>query len=324
MAKISKDYIDNFGKVPTSPWLSGEQGHHTSTVVQGGARREEIQGPKDRTWSEPDTISPSRSMNTVVFQAKNGGNSVVVNDEGSDGDGYMLITHNTGTIVQIDQHGTVFIKSFGDTYNTTEGIHYQRSEGDTNTNVGGDWNVRVEQGGNHVYVAGDVNIECENYNLEVRGKATINAAEALELRGAKVSVEASVTDIDMAAAMNIRTTSVGGYTSIGSTGDIILSTKALLHQYADTEIRIGSAGPYIVNVDGKIDMLAGGNAWFDGSKVYLGENDGVADPAQPVNAQPPELKVPEARRPSVDSNDNVNMVNPTPGSISDRLGDDTE
>jgi len=333
MAKISKDYLDNFGKVPISPWLSGEQAHHTSTVVQGGAKRDKIEGPGERTWAEPDTISPSRSMNTVVFQAKNGGNSVVINDEGSDGDGYMLITHNTGTVVQIDQHGTVFIKSFGDTYNTTEGIMYQRSDGDTNQNVGGDWNVKVEGGSNNVFVQGDVNIECENYNLEVRGKATINAAEALELRGAKVSIEAHSTDIDVAAAENVRLGALSGRMSFVSEADMVLNTNAILNAFGKSQLNIGSEGmigikndgAFNVNSGGNIDMLSGGTSYLDGKEVRLGENGGAGSvvPAQPELPKMPKLKDPEARRPSQNSEAGVSTVYPSPSPHTDRLGDDT-
>jgi hypothetical protein len=333
MAKISKDYIDNYGNTPTSPWMGGEQANRTPASVHGSARKTDIEGPGERTWDEPDVVAPSRSMNTVVFQAKNGGNSVVVNDEGSDGDGYMLITHNSGTVVQIDHHGTVLIKSFGDTYNVTEGLHYQRSEGSTNLNVGEDWNVRVEGGSNNVYVQGDVNIECENYNLEVRGKATINAAEALELRGAKVSIEASVTDIDFAAAQNVRGTAVGGYLSLGSKGDMILSSMGIANYYGDSEMRITSGGNGYLSfgddsdfkVKGEWNMQSTGVAYLDGNEVRLGEGSASPEAAkQPQNAQMPELKTPEARRPSSNSDANINKVTPSPLSISDRSTDDAE
>lgn len=333
MGRPTKDYIDNYGNVPTSPWVSGEQANRTATVVHGASRRTDIQGPNDKTWSEPDVVAPSRSMNTVVFQAKNGGNSIVVNDEGSDGEGYMLITHNSGTVVQIDQHGTVLIKSQGDTYNTTEGVHYQRSDGDTNTNVGGDWNVRVENGSKHVYVQGDVNIECENYNLEVRGKATINAAEALELRGAKVSIEGSVTDIDMAAAENIRATAVAGRMSLAAKSDLIASSMGIANMYGDSEVRLQSAGTMHIKtggnadfyIDGTWSMQSSGVAYLEGSEVRLGEGSASPEQAQqPENAQMPELKTPEARRPSVDGETGIAMVQPQPQAISDRIQDDSE
>lgn len=322
---MKKDYLDSFGNVPTSPWVSGEQATRTAAVVHGASRKTEVSGPGERTWDEPDVVSPSRSMNTVVFQAKNGGNSIVVNDEGSDGDGFMLITHNSGTVVQIDQHGTVLIKSQGDTYNTTEGLHFKRSEGDTNDNIGGDWNVKVERGSNNVWVQGDVNIECENYNLEVRGKATINAAEALELRGAKVSIEGSVTDIDMAAAQVIRQTAVNGTINLASKGDMVLATQAGMHLNGATKMVLNTSGeeaPFNVKATGKIDMIATGVAYLDGSEVRLGENDGAEATAKPENAKMPKLKTPEARRPSENSGDGVSMIQPTPNSLSDRNGDD--
>ena len=336
MAKVSKDFIDSYGNAPLSPWMSGEQGKRTAAVVQGASRKEEnkIGLSEDQTWSEPDVIAPSRSMNTVVFQAKNGGNTVVVNDEGSDGTGYIMITHNTGSVVQIDQNGNVLIKSFGDTHNTSEGVQHQRSEGNYNLNVGDDWNVRVEGGSNNVYVQGDVNIQCENFNVEARGKATINAAEALELRGAKVSIEASATDIDMASFSNIRASALTGGISMGSTLGMSLNSLTSLNLGSGVATNIGSlvlvntkvGGAYIVQAGGLVDIKATGLAYFDGLLVRLGESISppIPLPAKPDNAEMPKLKTPEARRPATNSQDNINTVMPSPEGISDRAGDDTK
>ena len=115
MPKITQDHIYNFGKPAVSPYMCGEQAETTSAPVQGAARAKEvpIDQKNQRFWEEPDIFMPSRSMNTVVFQSKKGGNSIVVNDEGINGEGYLLITHRSGSVVQIDEHGTVLIKSMG-------------------------------------------------------------------------------------------------------------------------------------------------------------------------------------------------------------------
>jgi hypothetical protein len=317
MPRISKDYIDNFGNAPLSPYMSGEQGSRTAALAQGAGHNTQITGVGDQAWDEPGIHAPERSMNTVVFQSKNGGNTVVVNDEGSGGDGYILITHKSGSAVQIDEHGTVFIKSFGDTHNNTEGIHYQHSKGDTNMNVGGSWNVRVDRGAHNVFVRGDVNIECENYNVTARGKVRFNAGEAIELRGSKFSMEAHTDNFDLIAKnLKINTTES---MSIISRGDIFFATETELNikskgtMFVESEVDMNLLtaenlfiqsgtnsnvtvgenlqisvesntdynvdGSYRSNVGGAFDINAGSNSYFEAPKVYLASGAGSATSA---------------------------------------------
>lgn len=235
MPKASADYVENFGKVPTSPWMSGEQAERTSAPISGAGNNTEIKLPNDQTYDEPSIVAPTRSMNTIVFSSKSGGNSIVVNDEGEGGEGYMLITHRSGSVVQIDADGTVLIKSFGDTHNSTEGLHYQRSEGDTNMSVGGEWNVMVEGGSGNVFVQGDLNVEAENINWTARGKFTVNAGEAIEMRGAKFSLEAHTDNLDLLAKnIKIGTTEKMSFLA---RGDILFGTETNLNITANESIK---------------------------------------------------------------------------------------
>jgi hypothetical protein len=248
MTKISKDHVENFGKVPLSPYMTGEQPEDTAAAVQSAAADTEVKGADGRTWAEPSIVAPTRSMNTTVLQSKRGGNSVVINDEGADGKGSMLIVHRSGSVIQINEDGTVLIKSFGDTHNNTEGLHYQRSKGDSNVNVGGEWNVMIEGGSNNIYVKGDMNIECENYNVTARGKMTFNAGEAIEMQGAKFSLNAHSDNFDL-AAKNIK---IATSEAISLTGakDIILNSDASVKLRAkenvyvkgDTDVHIFAEG----------------------------------------------------------------------------------
>lgn len=298
MPKVSQDYVENFGKVPTSPWMSGEQAHKTSAAINGAGNNTSLPLPNDVTYDEPSIVAPTRSMNTVVFASKSGGNSFVVNDEGESGEGYMLITHRSGSVVQIDADGTVLIKSFGDTHNNTEGLHYQRSEGDTNQSIGGEWNVMVEGGSGNVYIQGDLNVEAENVNFTARGKYTINAGEAIEMRGAKFSLEAHSDNLDL-LAKNIKIGTTEQF-SVISRGDIFFSSETIMNIksldtmnfYTDTKIntvageqilfktpafdikaadaiKVGSGGTVDVGASGEIKVGAGGNLRLSGSNAYM-------------------------------------------------------
>jgi hypothetical protein len=236
--------VATFGKVPTSPWMSGEQAEKTSAVISGAGNNTSLPLPNDVTYDEPSIVAPTRSMNTIVFSSKSGGNSFVVNDEGEDGEGYMLITHRSGSVVQIDADGTVLIKSFGDTHNNTEGLHYQRSEGDTNQSIGGEWNVMVEGGSGNVYIQGDLNVEAENINFTARGKFSVNAGEAVEMRGAKVSLEAHTDNFDMIAKQ----------IKLGATEKMSFLAKSDILFGTETNLNI-TAGESIKTMTPNYDML---------------------------------------------------------------------
>ena len=298
MPKVSQDYVENFGKVPTSPWMSGEQAHKTSAAINGAGNNTSLPLPNDVTYDEPSIVAPTRSMNTVVFSSKSGGNSFVVNDEGESGEGYMLITHRSGSVVQIDADGTVLIKSFGDTHNNTEGLHYQRSEGDTNQSIGGEWNVMVEGGSGNVYIQGDMNVEAENINFTARGKYTINAGEGVIMRGAKFQLESHSDNFDV-LAKNIKFGSTETF-SIKSGKDILFSTGTNFHVssvdafnlqagtkintiageqmlistpafdvLAEDSIKLGSGGTIDYGASGEIKVGAGGNLRLSGSNAYM-------------------------------------------------------
>jgi len=319
---ISKDRIENFGRPPLSPYMIGEQAETTAAPIQGAMRAEDLRlrEGSPETWSEPNVMIPSRSMNTVVFQSKRGGNSIVVNDEDSEGNGYMLITHRSGAAVQITSEGTVLIKSFGDTYNTSEGYQYQRSAGDTNMNVGGEWNVMVEGGSGNVYINGDLNIECENFNLKARGKATMSSGEGIEMKGAKFSMEAHSDNLDL-IAKNIKLGASETF-SLVSTGDMSLGTEGNLNLKGMGEVRVDATGEL---------KLAGSETKVFGSTVYLDDvvrmaegGAGATGVEDPVTPSVVEVEDPPARRPSMDADRDIRTVRNRPVPLTGReLDEDT-
>lgn len=319
MAKITKDYVDNFGKPPLSPWISGEQITRTSALIQGAAQKNENATPNGNViWDEPEIHAPERSMNTVVFQSKNGGNSIVINDEGSDGEGYMVITHKSGSVIQIDENGNVFVKSFGDRYDTSEGYEFSRCAGDSYKNIGGEWNVMVESGSGNVFINGDLNLECENFNLTARAKATINAGEGIQMKGAKFSMEAHSDNFDL-IAKDIKISSSESFNVIAGE-DINLTTSQNVNMKASQEIRIDATQ----ELKGK-----GSNVRIYGATVYLDDvvrmaeagasTTGVEDA---IKASVVELSDPPSRRLSTDRNNEIVKIQPTPGGISGRDLDD--
>lgn len=287
----SKDYIDSFGNVPLSPYLSGEQLARTSVPLQQATQKDDVKGPYEKTWSEPSVIVPKRSMNTVVFQGRNGGSSVVINDEGEDGTGYILLTHSTGSVVQIDDNGTILIKSMGDVHNTTEGVSFQSSTGDNNINVGGAWNVKVERGNFELQVNGDINIECDNFNVKAKAKTTMNSAEGALFRAAKYSFDATADNFDV-ISKNIKFGASESISMLGvkdvflaSDANIHLKSKASTYIEAEAEMHLltadtlnlqASGGPLNlkasdeIRVDAAAELkMKGSNTRIRGATVYI-------------------------------------------------------
>lgn len=229
MTKLTKDYLYNLGRVPVSPWVSGEQIETTPAIIQTAFRREEIPTTiEGKSWNEPPIYVPVRNLNTTTFQSKNGGNTLVINDPGSNGTGNIVIVHKSGSVIQIDSNGTVFIKSMGDNYNTSEGINYQKSSGDTCQYIGGEWDLRIDGGKGKVYVAGDLDIECENFNVTARRKITLNAAESVNMKGSRISAEAYVDNVDI----------VGKKIRMGTSEDFSVVSAGKIYMTADDSFNL--------------------------------------------------------------------------------------
>jgi len=355
---IPKDYVNSFGMPATSPWLSGEQATRTPAPIHQLARDTDIPATKEITWSEPTIMSPNRNMDVIAIHSKSGGNSVIMDDSGAeDNDGYILIVHKSGSVFQIDPNGTILIKSHGDTHNSTKGLSYSRSSGDTNSHIGGEWNVMVEGGSGNVCIAGDLNIECENYNLVARGKATINVAEGMYVKAARHTIEAHSDNIDILAKnLKIETTETLNLLShkdmrlLTSENLNIISQKDTLianrnfHLSTDESIFIETEDNFNlksnkeVRLDSDEEMkLKGSIVRVRGDTVYIDDFVRMAEgeagdtdvenpdiPSEALVSEVKEMDSPPSRRPSTKTEDGIQKVSPQLPTITDALTDDEE
>lgn len=315
---LTSDYIRNFGNTNLSPWLNGEQITRTASVMHSAFQKYEIKSAavvensdgefENVTWNEPSVLTPSRSVNTTVLQNRNGGNSIVINDDNATGT--ILITHNSGAVVQIDSQGTIMLKSFGDTYNHTEGTQFQMSTGDTNVNVGQNYNLMIEGGSNKVYVAGDMEVECENYQVTARGKMTFNAALGVEVKGATLSMEAHTDNIDIAASKQIRMGS-GETLSLRSIGNLNLHTDEVLNLKAGAELIANGS-----------DVHLKGTTVYADDIVRLAEG-GAADAGEATNPTVPDIAAPPAPNMTVGAGSpQSNPIRPVPTALGGSEPDD--
>ena len=235
--------LPKYGKPPLHRHLGGEDAQVGQGPIQAAAVKNGIESAIDgESWSEPPIISPEKNLDNTIYTSKNDNNYVVLSDS-REGDGtYILISHASGSAVQIDSHGTILVKSFGDTYNSSEGFTMNRTELDSHTNIGGDWAVRVERGSGKIWINGDLDIECENFNVTARGSANINAAAGTNISGGKVGLFATSDDVNIAANANIKmkagtALNFGGIYGQALFGDVHLdSYKMNLYSSAYTKI----------------------------------------------------------------------------------------
>ena len=192
--------IYKYGEPELHPYVGGEDITKGAYLTQSVSNYLVEQALSEETFDEPLIAGPENNFHQRVIQSKDGDNFIVLGS-GEDGDSgdYFLISHSSGSVFQIDSNGTVFIKSFGDQYNTTEGVLSTLVKGSSHTNVQEDWSLKVESGSGKVYINGDLDIECENFNVTARSKMNLHAGVKTNISAAGISMLATADDINVGA-----------------------------------------------------------------------------------------------------------------------------
>ncbi len=189
-----------YGEPELHPYVGGEDITKGAYLTQSVSNYLIKQALTDDTFDEPLIAPPENNIHQRVIQSKDGDNFIVLGS-GEDGDSgdYFLISHSSGSVFQIDSNGTVFIKAFGDQYNTTEGVLSTLVKGSSHTNIEEDWSLKVESGSGKVYIHGDLDIECENFNVTARSKMNLHAGVKTNISAAGISMLATADDINVGA-----------------------------------------------------------------------------------------------------------------------------
>ena len=240
---IPPESLQDFGAPPLHRYVSGEDAEFGQTILQQAFRKEDISMANGDTFDEPCVMTPERNLDNRVIKSKNGDNFLVLCDpvENEGGD-FILLSHSSGSVFQIDPKGTIFVKSFGDTYNSTEGLEFNNVTGSQHTNIKEDWTLKVETGSGKVWINGDLDIECENFNVTARNTVNIKAAIKSNISGGSVGLFATSDDVNIVAYDNIKNMSgnilsAGGFYVQSLFGDIHMdSYKMNLYSTAYTKI----------------------------------------------------------------------------------------
>ena len=250
---LPPESIHNYGKPELHRYVGGEDILSGQTLAQRAARESLIeQALSEETFDEPPIAMPENNLDNRVFASKSGDNFIVMGDnsEGEASD-YILMSHSSGSVFQIDPNGTIFVKSFGDQYNTTDGVLSTYVTGSSHHNVTEDWSLKVETGSGKVYINGDLDIECENFNVTARSNMNLHAGVKTNMSANGISVLATGDDINVGAIGNIKMQTgtdetKGGFYVQALHGDLHLdSYKA--NMFTETYHKITSKGTAAVS-----------------------------------------------------------------------------
>ena len=244
---IPPESLHEFGSPPLHRYVSGEDAEFGQAILQRAFQRSDVSTAGDTTFDEPPIMTPERNLDNRVIKSKNGDNFLVLCDpvENEAGD-FILMSHSSGSVFQIDPNGTIFVKSFGDTYNSTEGLEFNNIQGSQHTNISEDWTLKVETGSGKVWINGDLDIECENFNVTARNTTNIRSAIKTNISGGGVGLFATSDDINLVASDNIKNKSGnvlngGGFYVQSLFGDVHLDGYKM-NLYSSTYSKITAAG----------------------------------------------------------------------------------
>jgi hypothetical protein len=172
----------------------------------------------------------------------------------------ITIFHRSGSYVSIDSAGTSVHKSISDKYEINDANQHVYIGGKSHVTIMGDSRVLVK--GNKIEeVEGDfMQIVHGNHLLSVAGQMNLNASEEVQMRAAKLRLEANVEGVNIKAGKDIKIQS-GESTSIKAKATFIDSAETTdikagddIHIESSADIHIKASE---VKIDDKINMANG-------------------------------------------------------------------
>jgi muramidase (phage lysozyme) len=194
---------ESYGQPQNSRLARGENIEETAVLEQEATRVTGIRvgGTEGETWDEPGPAYAAQyPFNRVI---ESGAHTIELDD--TPGAERIMITHRSGSYVQIDARGTFTEKAVSDKYEITD-----RRQ---NVYVGGSSTVTI-MGNSHVYVRGNKTEEIEgdyqqivhgNHMLSVGGQMNLNASEQVQMRAADIKIQANVGTLSIHAAKELQT-----------------------------------------------------------------------------------------------------------------------
>lgn len=312
---------DDYGQPANSKLERGENIDQTYVLLQEMNRVIDIPVAKssdsDKTsgFSEPaSAYNAEYPFNRVIETANH---SIEIDD--TPGAERIMIFHKSGSFVQIDSQGTTVNKSVSDKYEINDTHRHVYVGGKSHVTIMGDSRVLVK--GNKIEeVEGDyIQTIRGNHMMTVAGQMNFNSGEEVQLRAAKVRIEANVENINLKSSREIRLQS-GQSTHVKSGIALFLESENSTNLkagdnifiQADSNVNLKSSSMYLT-ASGALDIKGGHVKAGGGSKVSINASivaideiiqlaedqatapDSASDSTESTPAEPTELPPPSAK-----------------------------
>ena len=224
------------------------------------------------TWSQSDSPYNARYPFNHVTQSQSG--HTIELDDTPDSERVALY-HRRGTGIEIDHNGTMNQRTVGDRFDMSERHAYVAVGGDNTVFIGGNWNVRVENGSN-IHIVGDTNITCDNdVALYVAGDVNGNVKGNMAMN---VDGNANLyTKSNLYATAEIKADIYSkGNTILTSESDTIVKTQGNLKATARGDATINVNGDATATVGGQMSQSVNGTYALRADKILM-ESKGTVD-----------------------------------------------
>lgn len=320
----SIDAFYNYGLPPLPKPMTGEDLETTQTVIQNATRMifsaarkaKEILGITDESndkrapaINEPAIEKADRPHKNMVWKSRNSNSYLQIGED----EEFILLSHESGSHIQIDSVGNIKIKSFGDTHYYSEGHQLEASNGSKTIHVEGQY--ALESKNATIQVNGDLNHTISgNYNLNIGGKFGVTVGQGFELGAQRIGIEAVTEHVNFKAAEKIKA-EAGDNISLKSGADMYFTSDGTMNQYSTGAMFLNTEAQMHKNSGSIMYNSAGGNLYLkssggliagDGDEIHL--NNGLstdATPAPKTPETPASLKLdrPITQTPSFDENE---------------------
>lgn len=292
----------DFGQPANSRLARGENLEQTYVIAQEMSRIQNIAVAATGLETEPPAAfeEPAPAYNAQYPYNRvieTGSHSIELDD--TPGAERIMIRHNSGSYVSIDSRGTSVYKSVSDKYEVNDMNQHVYVGGKSYVTIMGDSHVLV-QGNKVEEVTGDyTQIIHGNHLMSVAGQVNLNGSEEIQMRAAKIRMEANVEGINLKAARDIKIDS-GEFMNIKSgTTAVISATDAInvnaegdnINMQAGADINVLSGASMYLTADGALDLYGGHVKAGGGTKVSINASlVAIDDIIQLANGQsaPPE------------------------------------
>lgn len=238
--KASLEAFNNYGLPPLPKVQVGEDLETTQLALQNSslldlqAAANSLKEQLGYAIKEPAVPFSTQAHRNAVWKSRNSNSYLQI----SENEEHIVLSHESGSHIQIDKNGNIKIKSFGDAYMLSEGHLFEGARGSKSLTVEGPYSLKCKNA--IIDVEGDMTHTVKgNYDLNIGGRFTVSIGQGLEIASQRMSFETVSEHMNFKSAKKIK---------MAAGDNLSLKTSANLSMQSDSKIHaIGASG---INLDG--------------------------------------------------------------------------